>query len=364
MENNIISKYFVPDELPLKNLDWRDFIGLIGKANAEIARFDGLLDSIPNPAVLLSPLTTKEAVLSSKIEGTQATMRDVLEFEADPLKQTKKYDEIQEVLNYRKTMHFAIKEMESIGFTLRLLKNMHSILLSGVRGEGSSPGSFRKMDVYVGMPKKPRYIPPKFQEIDEYLKNFEKYANFNDHDFIVQLAILHAQFEIIHPFTDGNGRMGRIIMPLFLYHKKVLSTPMLYLSEYFETHRDEYYKRLQDISDNGNWRDWILYFLEAVIEQSKQNIKKAKEIHALYDQKKQRIRDITHSQFSIDTLDFLFKYPIFSATQFREGSHIPRASVNRILQILTKGEIIKVIEKGSGKRPTKYAFIKLLKIID
>lgn len=364
MENDLIYKYFTPDKLPIKDLDWTDFVGFIGKANAEIARFDGLLDSIPNPAVLLSPLTTKEAVLSSKIEGTQATMRDILEFEADPTKQTKKYDEIQEVLNYRKTMQFAIKEIKSIGFTLRLLKNMHAILLSGVRGEGSDPGNFRKMDVYVGMPKKPRYVPPRFQEIDEHLKNFEIYANFDDQDFIVQLAIIHAQFEIIHPFADGNGRMGRIIMPLFLYHKNVLSTPMLYLSEYFETHRDEYYKRLQDISDNGNWKDWILYFLGAVIEQSKQNIKKAKEIHSLYDQKKQRIRDLTHSQFSIDTLDFLFKYPIFSATQFRDGSHIPKASVNRILHMLTDGGIIKILEKGSGKRPTKYAFIKLLKIIE
>jgi len=364
MDKEIEYKHFKPDKLPLANLDWRKFIGLIGKANAEVARFDGLLDSILNPAVLLSPLTTKEAVLSSRIEGTQATMRDVLEFEADPLKQTKKYDDIQEVLNYRKAMNFAIKEMRSIGFTLRLLREMHAILLSGVRGKERDPGNFRREDVYVGMPGKPRYVPPKHQDITEHLKNFEIYANSNDQDFVVQLAIIHAQFEIIHPFADGNGRMGRIIMPLFLYHKDVLSTPMLYLSEYFEMHRDEYYKRLQDISDNGNWEDWIIYFLEAVIQQSRQNIKKAKEIQSLYNQKKQRIKELTHSQFSIDTLDFLFKNPIFSATQFRDGSSIPKASVGRILQILTKGEVVKILEKGSGKRPTKYAFIKLLKIID
>ncbi len=366
MDKNNKYEHFKPDTLPLKDIDWRKFVGLIGKANAEVARFDGLIDvdSMPNPDVLLAPLTTKEAVLSSRIEGTQATMRDVLEFEADPLRQTKKYDDIQEVLNYRKSMNFAVKEIEKIGFTLRLFKAMHAILLSGVRGLEKDPGNFRKEDVYVGTPGKPRYTPPKHQDINEHLKNLEQYANFDDQDFIVQLGILHAQFEIIHPFADGNGRMGRIIMPLFLYHKKVLATPLLYLSEYFEANRDEYYKRLQDISDNGNWNDWIIYFLQAVIHQSRENIKKAKEIHTLYDLKKHRIKDLTRSQFSIDTLDFLFKNPIFSATQFRDGSGIPKASVNRILQILTKGEVIKILEKGSGKRPTKYSFTKLLKIVD
>ena len=357
-------KHFIPDKLPLQNLDWTKFIGLIGKANAEIARFDGLLDSIPDPAVLLSPLTTKEAVLSSRIEGTQATMRDVLEFEADPLKQTKKYDDIQEVLNYRKAMNFALKEIRSIGFTLRLMCNMHAILLSGVRGEGKNPGNFRSEDVFVGTPGKPRYVPPKHQDIQSHLDNFEKYSNSDDQDFVVQLAIVHAQFEIIHPFADGNGRMGRIIMPLFLYHKNVLSTPMLYLSEYFETHRDEYYKNLQNISDHNKWEEWVVYFLEAVIEQSRKNIKKAKEIQVLYNQKKQRVRELTRSQFSIDTLDFLFKNPIFSATQFREGSGIPKASVGRILQILTEGGVIKISERGSGQRPTKYSFTKLLKIVE
>ncbi len=362
-----MKKPFTPDKLPLSKLDWSKFVSFIGKANAEVARYDASVSGIPNPAVLLSPLTTQEAVLSSKIEGTQATMQEVLEHEADPTQFTEKYNDIQEILNYRKAMNFALKELERVGFTLRLLKGIHSILMSGVRGKDKKPGEFRAEDVYIGRPgdkENARYVPPVHQTISEHLKDFEQYINLDDQDFLVQLAIVHAQFEIIHPFSDGNGRMGRIIMPLFLFHKKVLFEPVLYLSEYFETHRDEYYKKLQEISDNGRWDDWIIYFLKAVIEQSKKNIEKVKKIQDLYDQKKQRIKDLTHSQFSIDTLDFVFKYPIFSATQFRDGSNIPRASVSRILKSLTDGGVLKVLQEGSGQRPTRYAFVKLLRIVD
>lgn len=361
-----MKKPFVPHKLPLEKLDWMQFVHLIGPAHDAVARFDGLLQSIPNPAVLLSPLTTQEAVLSSRIEGTQATMQEVLEYEADP-KETKRYSDIHEVLNYRKAMMFAIAEMKRIGFTLRLLRGMHSRLLDSVRGQSKNPGDFRKIDVHIGPEGKPnaaRYVPPIWQTLDGHLKAFEKYANGDEKDAIVQLAIVHAQFEIIHPFADGNGRMGRIIMPLFLQFKGVLSEPMLYLSEYFETHRNEYYQSLQNISDNDDWESWIQYFLKAVIEQSNKNIAKAKEIQSLYEHKKVKIRDLTNSKFSIDTLDCIFKMPIFSSSQFKQISQIPNASAGRILSELVDGKVLKIMQKGSGKRPTMYSFTKLLKIVE
>jgi len=361
-----MKKPFKPNTLPLDNLNWMSFVDLIGPAHDAVARFDGLLQSIPNPAVLLSPLTTKEAVLSSKIEGTQATMQEVLEYEADP-QETKRTQDIKEVLNYRRAMNKATQGLEEIGFTLRLMKDMHQILLHGVRGEEQDAGYFRKKDVYIGSPGNPegaRYVPPSWQDIDLYLKNFEQYINTKEKDVIVQLAIVHAQFEIIHPFGDGNGRMGRIILPLFLNFKKVLSTPMLYLSEYFESHREEYYHKLQNISDKNEWEEWIKYFLKAVIEQSKINIEKAKKIQLLYEIKKIRVRDLTNSKYSINALDCIFHMPIFNTLQFKKISKIPQGSTGRILNDLVQGEVLKILQQGSGQRPTLYIFPKLLEIVD
>lgn len=361
-----MKKSFTPDSLPIEKLDWMSFVELIGPAHDAVARFDGLLQSIPNPAVLLSPLTTKEAVLSSKIEGTQATMQEVLEYEADP-QQTNRTHDIQEVLNYRKAMNKATQGLEEIGFTLRLMRDMHKILMAGVRGEEHDAGNFRKKDVYIGSPGNPegaRYVPPSWQNIDLHLKNFERYVNFKEKDLIVQLAIVHAQFEIIHPFGDGNGRMGRIILPLFLNFKKVLSSPMLYLSEYFESHRDEYYNKLQNISDKGEWEEWIKYFLKAVIEQSKINIDKAKNIQSLYEAKKIRVRDLTNSKYSINALDCIFHMPVFNTLQFRKISKIPQGSIGRILNDLVEGGVLKILQQGSGQKPTVYIFPKLLAIVD
>lgn len=304
--------------------------------------------------------------MSSRIEGTQATMQEVLEYEADP-KETKHKGDIQEVLNYRKAMQYAIKGVKDVGFTLRLLKKMHEILLSGVRGQGKNLGDFRKMDAYIGAkgdPENARYVPPNWQTINQHLKNFEDYANFSEKDILVQLAIIHAQFEIIHPFNDGNGRVGRIILPLFLYFKNILSTPMLYLSEYFESHRQEYYEKLQYISDKNQWEEWIIYFLNAAKEQSKKNIEKAKNIQSLYEMKKQKIRDLTNSKYSINALDCIFNVPIFNTVQFKKISKIPEATASRILSILVKGEVVKILQQGSGQRPTLYIFPKLLRIVD
>lgn len=360
-----MKKSFKPDTLPLEKLDWMSFVDLIGPAHDAVARFDGLLQSIPNPAVLLSPLTTKEAVLSSKIEGTQATMQEVLEYEADP-QETKRTEDIKEVLNYRRAMNQATSGLKSIGFTLRLMRDMHKTLLSNVRGENDA-GEFRKKDVYIGSPGNPetaRYVPPSWQDIDIYLKNFEQYINGTEKDVLVQLAIVHAQFEIIHPFGDGNGRMGRIVLPLFLNFKNVLSTPMLYLSEYFETHRQEYYHKLQNISDKNEWEEWIKYFLKAVIEQSKVNIDKAKKIQSLYEVKKVRVRDLTNSKYSINALDCLFHMPIFNTVQFKKISKIPQGSIGRILSCLVAGGVLEILQQGSGQRPTLYIFPKLLDIVD
>ena len=355
---------YTPKNLPVQNLKWESFVHLIGKANAEVARFDGLLQNILNPSVLLSPLTTNEAVLSSRIEGTQATLKEVLEFEANPQKETKKYEDIQEVINYRKALKAAIDEMGKLSLATRVIKKAHEILLQEVRGENKDRGNFRRQQVFIGKPgaiiEQAIYIPPSAEKINDLMSNLDKYIHSDDKDLLVQLAVIHAQFEMIHPFMDGNGRVGRMIMPLFLYFKKAISYPSFYLSEYLESHRDEYYKFLLGISKNGGWEGWINFFLQAVVEQSKENISKAKKIINLYEQKKQRITELTKSRFSIKILDALFVMPIFKSGDFIKISKIPQASAMRYIRILEKNDVISSDKK---ERHKTYFFNKLLKIV-
>lgn len=359
---------FIPHELPLEKLDWTSIISYIGTANREIARYDGLLQSIPNPAVLLSPLTTQEAVLSSKIEGTQATLEEVLKFEANMDSNANRYDDIQEVLNYRKAMAFAVKELKERPITLNLIRRTHQVLLDSVRGQNSDRGNFRRIQNWIDKPgsniEQARFIPPNPLVLQEHLDKFEKYIHYGEKDLLVQLAIIHAQFEILHPFLDGNGRIGRIIIPLFLYEKKVLSHPMFYISGYFEKHRQEYYDHLKAITEDDNWENWIIFFLKATIEQAEKNCSRAKEILTLYEDMKKQIVKQTHSQFSIQTLDCLFNMPIVNSSNFIKHSKIPKPSASRILSQLKEANIIDILQAGKGRKPAVYMFKKLIEIIN
>jgi len=358
---------FIPHELPIKNLDWSKFVSLIGEANRELAKFDSLLSSIPEPNILLSPLTTNEAVLSSRIEGTQATLEDVYKFEATPKERTAKYDDIQEIINYRRAISEASEKLNTLPLSSRLIKEIHKTLLSGARGKNNTPGKFRTGQVYIGQMGtdigSATFVPPEPQTIPEHFSNFEKYIHFNEKDVLVQLAIVHAQFEIIHPFGDGNGRTGRIIMPLFLYYKNIISSPNFYLSEFFEKDRNSYNSGLNSISKTGRWEDWIAYFLNAIIVQSAINRKKVESILTLHKDMMDSVQNITHSQYTHKVVDFLFSNPWFDTIKFREESNVPKSATSRILRILSTNNILKLARKGSGRRPSLYIFPGLLKII-
>jgi Fic family protein len=359
-------KPYKPENLPPQTLDWKQLISLMSEANRKLARYDGILQTIPNPALLLSPLTTQEAVLSSRIEGTQATLEEVLKFEADPKKQTEKYADIREVINYREATSLAVEEMKKRPISLNLVKNIHSVLLQSVRGQGKASGEFRKVQNWIGKPgstiDEARFVPPDPVELLSSLDNFEKYIHYEEKDRLVQLAIVHAQFEILHPFLDGNGRIGRILIPLFLFEKKILNIPMFYISAFFESNRDEYYERLKVITNNNDWEGWILFFLRGVIAQSEKNIDKAKSILQLYEMMKEKMISITHSQYSTKALDILFDMPIFSSTEFIKNSNIPKASAKRILNRLNESGTINILVEGAGRRPALYIFKQLIEI--
>jgi Fic family protein len=358
---------YEPERLPLE-LDWRRFRRLVGPSNAALARYDGILNGVINPEVLLSPLMTQEAVLSSRIEGTQATLEEVLEFEASEEARPERADDFREVLNYRTAMRYAIDSMRKRPICLNLMREAHKILLGGVRGRDKARGEFRRAQNYIAKPGAPVeqaiYVPPVPFSVEGHLRNLETYIHYDEEDRLVQLAIVHAQFELIHPFLDGNGRLGRMLLPLFMFEKELLSSPMFYLSEYLESHRDQYYDRLGAVSNSRDWEGWIEFFLTAIIEQAKVNTHKARQILDLYASKKIKVPNLTHSQYAIQAVDTLFVSPVFTSSLFIRRSDIPPASARRILKTLVQEKVLRELRSGIGSRPGYYIFSKLIDITE
>lgn len=359
---------YKPDELPLEGLDYQRLFALVGDANAELARYDGLLQGVVNPQVMLSPLTNEEAVLSSKIEGTQATVDEVLEQEAGILKEGEKAKDIQEIINYREALRSAHKYLDKRPITLPFVRQLHRILLNSVRGQDKTPGEFRKDQNWIGKYgctiEQASFVPPNPLQLQDHLEAWQSYLASNDIDLLLQTAVIHAQFELLHPFKDGNGRIGRILIPLFLYKKKKLSQPMFYLSSYLEANREEYYMRLQNISREGDWSAWIAFFLQAITEQAKSNNAKIKEIMTLYDGMKEQIYEITHSQYTVNLLDAIFDRPIFETSDFVNRSKINKKTAMDLLKKLREAHILAVLREGSGRRATVLCFPELLNIAE
>ncbi len=356
---------------PPAQIQWESLIPLLGPAHSAIARYDGMLAAIPNPDVLISPLTTREAVLSSQIEGTQATTREVYKFEAEgELAQypEKKRDDIFEIMNYRRALSSAVNQLKTLPLSQRLLRDSHKILMSGVRGGNKAPGEYRRLPNWIGRPGSPieeaEFVPISADKLPDAMSNWEKYIHEDAPDLLVQLAVLHAEFESLHPFLDGNGRLGRMIVPLFLYSKQALRRPMFYISAFFESHRDEYYEHLRAISRDGDWTGWCRFFLNAVVFQAQENLEKTSAILELYDHKKAVISEATHSQHAIRVLDFLFSNPIFSSTKFLNRADIPAPSAKRILRVLNEKGVLKMLRAPGGRRPATYLFWKLMNIVE
>ncbi len=358
---------YLPEKLPLKMIDWERHVPNIAQANSHLARFDGILQTIPNPELLLAPIMTQEAVLSSRIEGTQATLEDILEFDAEPSEDIKNFHDVQEVTNYRRTLQYAIDNLARTPLTLNLIKEMHKILLEGVRGNNKRRGEFRKTQNWIGRTgasiEQATFVPPSPIELLDHLSNFEKYFHLNDRERLVQLAIIHAQFELLHPFLDGNGRIGRILIPLFLYEKKLISRPSFYISGFFDLERNAYYDHLENISKNNAWDDWIEFFLQAIIFQAQSQSSLAKQVIKLYEEMKMSIAEITRSHFGIKILDFIFSYPIFKGTGFVNATSIPKATASRLLNVLVEAGILIPVREKTGRAGQIYRFKRLLKIL-
>ena len=321
------------------------------------------------PYIMLSaPLLTKEAVLSSRIEGTQATIAQVLEYDAKEDKPQTTTEEVgyKEVINYRVAVEFAKKYLVNKPIGENLIKETHRILMNSVRGASKNPGNFRRTQVAIGTYGKPAekatYFPPLHTEIQTLMSNWENYMHSDkEKDQLVKIGVGHYQFEAIHPFMDGNGRIGRLLIPLFLCQYDILPYPVIYISEYFDEHRQEYYNLLNNVSKKGDLESWLRFFLTAIIDTSNRTLQTINEIDELYNSMKESITGV-NSIYAINLLDAIFESPVVSFVTLKD--RVNAKSPQTIYNLLRKFVKAGILREGSGQRNKIYIFDQLLKILD
>lgn len=303
-------KYY-DKRFPPRELDWPRLLPLIGPANAAVARYEGCCMASRMRMSCYHRCPHRKLCSPSKIEGTQATFGEVLEFEASGTTandDSHKEADIHEVLNYRAALRQGVQLMKSLPLSQRVVKGTHEVLMQGVRGQNKSPGEYRRIANWIGAPgctiEQARFVPASAERVPDAMSAWENYLHSPVPDLLVQMAILHAEFEAIHPFLDGNGRLGRLLVPLFLVEKKLLSSPNFYISAYLESHRDEYYERLLAVSRDDDWTGWCEFFRTALIQQAGSNQSKALRILELYRTKKDWIAELTHSHHAVRALDW------------------------------------------------------------
>ncbi|MBO5369562.1 MAG: Fic family protein, partial [Clostridia bacterium] len=277
-------KSFRPAPLPVEINTDAEMISLLTGATKALATLDTLSNYIPNMNLFVSMYVRKEALWSSQIEGTQATLEDVL----DPLIEKNANRQVADVINYIKATEFALERLNSLPLCNRLIKETHEVLMNDVRGQEKNPGEFRYSQNWIGAAgstiKNARYIPPNPDDMRQAMSDLEKYINSNDElDLLVQAALIHYQFETIHPFLDGNGRVGRLLITLFLMEKKRLNTPSLYISYYLKNNRIEYYDRMSEVRNKNNYEQWIKFFLRAIKESAEDAVETINRLSELHD---------------------------------------------------------------------------------
>lgn len=273
---------FVPDPLPPETPWTPELVRALSDADRTIGRLAGEGGRLPNPHLLIRPFVRREAVLSSRIEGTQATLGELLAAEAGAAVERSPAD-LREVANYVVALEYGIKRLKKLPLSLGLLRELHQKLMAGVRGNYATPGEFRRSQNWIGPPGSTLanavYVPPPPTELMACLGDWEKFLHDRSLPALVQIAMIHSQFEAIHPFLDGNGRVGRLLITLFLVEREILPTPLLYLSAFFEATRRDYYERLRGVTERGEWSEWLQYFLNGVARQAEDALGRAERIN-------------------------------------------------------------------------------------
>jgi Fic family protein len=355
---------FVPNPLP-PQLTWDSPIAsLASRADLALGTLSGLGETLLNPHLLIYPFVRKEAVLSSRIEGTQSSLSDLLLFEAT---KAEKQQDVREVQNYVRAMEHGLKRLEGLPLSLRLIRELHTILMEGVRGERATAGEFRQSQNWIGPPgcnlNDATFVPPPVAEMKEALDQLEKFLHADTQlPPLVELALIHYQFETIHPFLDGNGRIGRLLITLFLCQRSILNKPLLYLSAFFERHRQEYYQYLLGVSQNGAWRQWIEFFLQAVVEQSDDAVKRARRLLDLHRNYYQTSLGKRLPPTAVELVGLIFVRPVLNTKVVQEYLKVTFPAAQKAIEALIEEGIL--AEITGGKRNKVYAAKEILGILE
>ena len=358
-------KSFVPNPLPpVPPIELsEDIVGLLVKANSQLAVLESIAARIPNVELFISMYVRKESLMSSQIEGTQATLEDIL----DPMLDTNTNRNIADVVNYIKATEFAITRLQTLPLCNRLIKETHAVLMKGVRGQEKNPGEFRYSQNWIGGQgstlKNARYIPPSPDDMQNAMSDLEKYINTDDDlDALIQAALIHYQFETIHPFLDGNGRVGRLLITLFLMDKGILTTPALYISYFLKKNRVEYYDRMTEVRTKGNYEQWIIFFLQAIMESAGDATSTIDELITLHDTNTSVISKLGRaSKNTMLVFDYLESNPIIDIGKTAEALSITFNTASSAVRRLVDAGIL--VQTGGGGRNRTFAYEAYLDIL-
>jgi Fic family protein len=355
---------FVPASLP-PELNWTPrLIGALSDADRLIGRLAGEGGRLVNPHILIRPFVRREAVLSSKIEGTQATLGELLAAEAGAIVD-RSPDDLREVGNYVVALEHGISRLKKLPICVRLIRELHGKLMAGVRGHQAAPGQFRKTQNWIGRPGSTiataSYIPPPPEEVERCLASWEKFLHESSLPPLATIALAHYQFEAVHSFLDGNGRVGRLLITLFLIERQILPTPLLYLSAFFEASRRDYYDSLRGVSERGAWNDWLEYFLLGVGRMSEDALNRAMRINGLLAEWQTKVSgELTSNPLRV--VELLGANPFITMSGAADKLGIAFTTAQRAIERLERAWIIKQV--GEAKRDRVYCATALLEILE
>ena len=354
-------KSFCPTPLPPRIEMDDEMIILLVKANKQMAVLDSVSSMIPNIDLFVYMYIRKEAILSSQIEGTQCTLEDLF----DPSNVVAKSKDVPEVVNYIKATEYALERIKTLPLCNRFLKEVHSVLIDNVRGKDKNPGEFRRSQNWIGGQgstlKDARYIPPNLIDMDIAMSDLEKFINNEDEiDKLIKISLIHYQFETIHPFLDGNGRIGRLLITLYLIENKVINSPALYISYYLKKNRIEYYDRMMEVRRTGNYEQWVKFFLTAIIESSQDAVDTIKEITELHNKNVDKIGKANKKLLNVFL--FLESNPIVDVNKVAKGLSMSFNTAAKYIKELQEHKILNMSDDAERNRIFEYTeYLNILK---
>lgn len=355
---------------PPQEFDTARVLDSLLEATDALARYDQMLKGMHNSEILLAPLRGQEALASSRMEGTFSTLEEVLELEseADPdLSANDEYrSEAVETYLYGRALRVARKSMEDgQPLSKSLIKQMHQLLLSFARGQTKNPGRFKTEQNYIGTrgSSKISFVPVSPEQLESGMDQLLDFSSNAKWPALLRVAISHLEFEALHPFKDGNGRVGRMLVTLLLWQLGCISTPHFYISRYFEEHKADYIQHMREVSASGAWENWCIFFLDAVKEQAFQNLQVAESTRDLYEEMKGRFAELLNSPKAVTALDYVFTNPVFRNSRFTKSAGIPQHTAARFTRILQEQGLLVPLRESSGRQSAIYSFEPLLNLV-